>query len=274
MIDWVTVIAQIINFAILAVLLKVFLYDRILTALDKRKATIREQFDQAQRKADEADRQAADYRDKRRQLDDKRDEFLRQARDEAAQLRQERTDRAEQDVSERKRQWLAALDDQRVSFVADLRREAAERLGALAAKVLADLAGADLQQQAVEVFLRRLEGLDDDARRELREALDGRGVVEVAAAFDLPDKQARRVRDAVGALAGGKTEVRFATDATLVCGLQLRAGGRAVGWNIAEYAEDLADAINEAIDQQVREIRQAEDTNPGRTETEDAGHDG
>ena len=258
MIDWVTVIAQIINFVILAILLKIFLYDRVLDALDKRKANVREEFDDANRKQAAADEQAADYRRKRQDLDDRRDELMQQARDEADQLREERTGQAERDVAERKRQWLASLDDQRASFVADLRRQAAERLGALAGKVLADLADADLQQRAVEVFLRRLDGLDKAARTDLRKALAGEGTVEVAAAFDLPDKQVRRVRDAVAALADGKTEVRFATDETLVCGLQLRAGGRAVGWNIAEYAEDLADAINDSIDEQVREMRQGD----------------
>ncbi|MFW6154503.1 MAG: hypothetical protein ACOC95_04720 [Planctomycetota bacterium] len=258
MIDWVTVIAQIINFVILAILLKIFLYDRILGALDKRKAAIREQFDDAERKQAEAGEQAEGYRRKKREFDDRHDELMRQARDDAEQLREERTRQAERDVSERKRQWLASLDDQREAFVADLRRQAAERLGDLAAKVLADLADADLQQRAVEVFLRHLDSLDEATRQDLREAVAGDGTLEVATAFDLPDKQAKRLRDAVGALAGGKAEVRFVTDGALVCGLQLRAGGRALGWNIAEYAGELADAINEAIDEQVREMRQAE----------------
>ena len=258
MIDWVTVIAQIINFAILAVLLKIFLYDRVLNALDKRKATLQEQSDDARRRAAEADKQAEDYRAKRQDLDDRREELTRQARDEADQLGDERRRQAERDVAERKRQWMEAVADERDAFVAYLRRRTAEQIGALAAKVLSDLADADLQQRAVEVFLRRLEGLDEGERKDLRRAFAGDGAVEVASAFDLPDRQARRVRDAVAALAGGKAEVRFATDGALVCGLQLRAGGRAVGWNIAQYAEELAEDIHEAVDEQVRRMRQAE----------------
>jgi F-type H+-transporting ATPase subunit b len=36
LIDWFTVVAQIVNFLILVALLKHFLYDRIIRAMDKR----------------------------------------------------------------------------------------------------------------------------------------------------------------------------------------------------------------------------------------------
>jgi F-type H+-transporting ATPase subunit b len=49
LIDWVTVVAQIINFLILVYLLKRFLYGPIVQAMNEREERIREEIEQADR---------------------------------------------------------------------------------------------------------------------------------------------------------------------------------------------------------------------------------
>jgi F-type H+-transporting ATPase subunit b len=256
MVDWVTIGAQIVNFIILVVLLKIFLYDRVLEAMDKRKARVEGQFEQASRKKSEAENEAQEYRQKRRELDDQREKLLQQARKDAEQARRERRTQAEEEVRRLKQQWVQSVEDQRADFVSDLRRQTARQLGDLASKVLDDLADASLQQQVVAAFLQRVRDLDEDARRDFREVLSTEEKpLEVAAAFDIDQDQAGQIRDAIQALSEDEADIRFVKSSDLICGIQLRAGGRAVGWNVAEYVEELVDQIGETIDGKIRELR-------------------
>jgi len=285
MIDWVTIGAQIVNFIILVVLLKIFLYDRVLEAMDKRKARVEGRFEQASRKESEAENEAREYRQKRRELDDQREKLLQQAREDAEQVRRERRTQAEEEVRRLKQQWVQSVEDQRADFLSDLRRQTARQVGDLASKVLDNLADASLQQQVVAAFLQRVRDLDDDARRELREALLGEEQpLEVAAAFDIDEDQAGQIRDAIQALSENETDIRFVRNLDLICGIQLRAGGRAVGWNVAEYVGELVDQIGETIDGKIRELRgerrrQAQgegesddDSQPQQNSQSDKGH--
>ena len=66
LIDWFTVIAQIINFLVLVALLKRFLYGRIIKAMDQREEKIAFRLADAERKRNEAEQEAQAYRKKNR----------------------------------------------------------------------------------------------------------------------------------------------------------------------------------------------------------------
>ena len=60
-IDWITVLAQIINLAVLAWLLKKFLYKPVLDMVDQRQALIDSEIQKAQDAAKQAQKDAASY---------------------------------------------------------------------------------------------------------------------------------------------------------------------------------------------------------------------
>jgi len=61
-IDYFTIFAQIINFLVLVLLLKHFLYGRIIKAMDEREKRIESQLQEAAKKKKEADEEADSYR--------------------------------------------------------------------------------------------------------------------------------------------------------------------------------------------------------------------
>ena len=67
MIDWFTVVAQIINFLILVVLLKYFLYGRITAAMEQRQQEIATRWNDAERDREKAAQEADAVRRKSRQ---------------------------------------------------------------------------------------------------------------------------------------------------------------------------------------------------------------
>jgi F-type H+-transporting ATPase subunit b len=67
LIDWFTVAAQIVNFLILMALLKYFLYDRVVKAMDEREEKIHSRLQQAESLRQEAEREREVYRHKNRE---------------------------------------------------------------------------------------------------------------------------------------------------------------------------------------------------------------
>ena len=82
LIDWFTVIAQIINFLILMWLLKRFLYKPILQAVDARDKKIKAQLQEAEQKMQQATTERKTYEQKNAEFDQQRQAMLKTATDE------------------------------------------------------------------------------------------------------------------------------------------------------------------------------------------------
>jgi F-type H+-transporting ATPase subunit b len=68
--DWFTLVAQIVNFLILVLLLKHFLYSRIVQVMDDRERHITAQLEEAEQKQRQADQEADNYRKQQTELEE------------------------------------------------------------------------------------------------------------------------------------------------------------------------------------------------------------
>ncbi|MCK4469172.1 MAG: F0F1 ATP synthase subunit B, partial [Desulfobacterales bacterium] len=82
LIDWFTVIAQIINFLVLVYLLKCFLYGPIIKAMDKRQEKIALRLEGARKKKQEAEQEAELFLKKNKEFDSRYEEMLSQIKKE------------------------------------------------------------------------------------------------------------------------------------------------------------------------------------------------
>lgn len=262
LIDWVTVIFQIVNFLILLALLKWLLFDRIVRVIDERRARIEAEEQEAHRGRQEARQEARRHREKSEEIDRKRDELLAEARRDARQRREELREQAERDVAASRAEWERSFRRQREDFLADLRRQIGSRVCDVARKALADLADAELEGQVIAVFRRRLESVEDDQREEFRQALrEGNGVVTVSTAWELSDSQRKELTKALKPITDG-AEMSFECNKDLLCGLRVAAGGRAVEWSISAWLDELTEHVDESLRQRVEQEREA----PGATQ--------
>ena len=83
LIDWFTVVAQIVNFLILVGLLKYFLYGRIIRAMDQREERIAARLAEAQQREQEAKEERQHYQARKEELEKQKGGILAQAREEA-----------------------------------------------------------------------------------------------------------------------------------------------------------------------------------------------
>lgn len=258
-IDWVTVIAQIINFLILVGLLKLLLYRPITRAMENRRQAIKSQIEEAEQREQEAEDRGREYEEKRRSLEQQRDDVLEGAQTDAEQRRQEMIEEARREVEGLERRWRENLREEREAFLRELRRRMGSRLCAVARDALQDLANAELQSQVVSVFLDRIDDLDEERRRELGAAVEeAQHPPEVISAFDLSEDERERLEGAVRDVLDTDRGIEFQLSQDLVCGVELNLGGRKLAWSLDSYLDRLEESIAEVLASEAEEEEENE----------------
>jgi len=243
-IDWITVSAQIVNFLVLVWLLQRFLYRPVMNAMERREERITGRLREAQEREQKADKAAADFRQRREELDAERQKLLRQARADAEDEKRQLLEEARAEVAQAREQWQHQVAAEKQEFLDALRRDAARSIQAVAAKAIGDLAGVPLQDQIIATFLEQLRSLDADARKTLAQES---GAVQVATAVELDSTARGRVTRAIHEQLAADIDVDYMQADKLVCGIVLKRGGQRLGWNLADYLEELGERVEEAF---------------------------
>lgn len=254
LIDWFTVAAQVVNFLILIWLLKRFLYDRIIKAIDEREASIAGRFQEAEAREEKARQSVLELAAKKEDLEAESLKILEQVKQEADQRREELVARAKEDVEGRRSAWQESLERDRQALAGDLARLAAQGAAGMARRALEELADANLDQRALEVFLQKMGSLDDKARQELEAALADSHALVVRSAFELDQAQRDRLRQALAGLAGGAANLEFETDPELLLGLEIRLPGRKLAWSLEEYLREMGQQVEQRLERSLRSI--------------------
>jgi F-type H+-transporting ATPase subunit b len=246
-IDWFTLLAEIVNFLILVYLLRRFLYNPIIRLADEREARIAARFAEAEAREQEAAAAAAAHEQQRRELDARRQDLLDEARRAAQEERHALLERARAEVGDEQRRWQQQLARQRQTFLHDLQERTGAEVYALSARVLTDLASANLQEQIVGRFLAELRQLPAAETEAFQEHL-GDGGLEVVTAFPLSAEQRDDISAALAERLGARDlPVAFHEDEALIGGIALRLGGRQLGWTVRTYLDRLQERMEEAL---------------------------
>lgn len=248
LIDWFTVVAQIINFLILVWLLKRFLYKPILTAIDAREQRIAAKLADADAKKMEAQKERDAFQQKNEDFDNQRIERMNQVAEAVNAERAQLLDAARQESSDLRAQLQVTLKNERHSLNEALSHRAREEVFAIARKTLIDLADTTLEDRVTAVFLDRLRELDDGEMADLK--LVFKASVDpllIRTAFTLSTEQCAAIETTINGVLGEEKAVKFETAPDLISGIELVANGRKVAWSIASYLASLEESIDELL---------------------------
>ncbi|WP_295436517.1 F0F1 ATP synthase subunit B [uncultured Thiodictyon sp.] len=248
LIDWFTVGAQAVNFLVLVWLLKRFLYQPILHAIDERERRIAAELADADAKRTQAQHERETFQHKNEAFDQQRAALFTHAMDEAKAERQRLLEEARQAADDVRAKRQDALRQEADQLNQALRRRTVQEVFAIARKMLTDLAGASLEERLVAVFIERLRAMDGEAHAVFAEALKTTSdPVRVRSAFDLPAAQRTAIQDAIDTAFAPALPVRFETAPDLVSGIVLTANGQQIAWDIADYLRSLERGVGELL---------------------------
>ena len=251
LIDWFTVAAQMLNFLILVWLLKRFLYQPILNAIDAREKRIAAELADAAAKKTEAEKERDDFQNKNKAFDEQRSALLAKATDEAKAERERLLDEARKAADSLRAAQASALHNDQVKLGSEITRLATEQVFEIARKTLSDLATVSLEERIGEVFTRRLREMNGKAKQELGDALKTSPDASVVrSAFDLPAEQKAAIQNALNETFSSEIRIRFETSQAQVCGIELTANGQKISWSIADYLKALDQKVGALLDAQ------------------------
>lgn len=236
LIDWFTVFAQLVNFIILMALLKRFLYQPILDALNAREQKINQQLEDAERIQCEAEQARSEYLAKQTQFETRKSALMQQAQDEAHYERDKLIKAARNEAERLRSNELQAWRHEQIASRHELISRIHQEIFALSRQALEDLASVNLEQALCETFARQLQTLDDAEVESFREAAaSSSSPVAVRSAFELPDSGKDHLAQAIRAWVSADIAIEFTTEPDLVCGIELLCNGRKLAWHIADY---------------------------------------
>ncbi len=243
LIDWFTVVAQGLNFIVLVWLLKRYLYKPVLAAIDAREKHIASAIADAdlQKKAAEQERKA--FEAKKAALDMQGDALLKQAVSAADAERARLQVDARAEAHSLREKQMAALREEQARLRENIANLAQQEVVAIARKVLADLAGASLEERMAVVFLQHLHALHAAAKKSLAAAFDSASEAVVRSAFELAEAQRALIQNAVRQEFPASSTLRFVVAAEMRCGVELLVGGQRLSWSIADYMDELEQRI-------------------------------
>lgn len=248
LIDWFTVLAQVLNFLVLVWLLKRFLYRPILNAIDAREKRIALALADAEARKAEAVNELDEFKHKNDAFDQQREELLNKATDEARAESRRLLNEARDAAVALRIQRQEALRDEEDDLHQAISRRTQQEVFAIARKALADLAETSLEERMVDVFVHKLAGLKSGDKGLLVSALKATsGPVVVRTTFDLPPAQRTATEGAVKETLGMETQVRFETTPDLISGIELTTDGQKVAWSIADYLASLEQGVAELL---------------------------
>ena len=256
LIDWFTVGAQALNFLILVWLMKRFLYQPILHAIDEREKRIAAELSDADAKKAEAQKERDEFQHKNEAFDQQRAELLSKATIDAKAERQRLLNEARQaaDALSAKRQETLRNDAHLLNQA--ISRRTQQEVFAIARKALTDLATTSLEERLGEVFTRRLREMDSQAKEGLAEAL--KTAIEpslVRSAFDLPAEQRAVIQNALNETFSAEVHIRFETAPDLISGIEFTtANGQKLAWSIADYLVSLEKGVDELLKEKDKPI--------------------
>ncbi len=245
-VDFITLLAQIVNLAILIWLLKKFLYKPLLDMIDARQAKILKDVQDAQKAAEAAKAEEAVYAQKVEAFEKERQVLLKEATEEAQKLKSTLSEEARQTVSASRERWKEELILEKKSFDLQMRNAIVNQFKLFATKALSDMADVTLQTQIEKQFQKKLKTLSVVEKKRFLAEAEQTGQVHLTAAFDKPSADLKK---AVQTLLKLPSDIRFIThkEPTLICGLELHAGESTITWNLAGYLEDFSSHLDATL---------------------------
>lgn len=233
-IDGFTIVAQMVNFLVLVLLLKRFLYGPVMRAMDQREARIAKRVADSEKAQQEARQRADDLAEQQQAFLNDKAKLLAEARTQIEQWREEKIERLRREIDALRRSWLEQVDHDRQAFLLKLKSDAVRHVMRMGDKVIRDLADQQMEAHIISVFMEKT-GAENKAFRSDTYA----GSVRLISGFELSDDVQARVRDTCTQWFPSAQPVEFEVSGELGMGVEVLAGDRKVAWNLEKYLQEL-----------------------------------
>lgn len=248
-IDWITLIAQIINFLLLLFLLKHFLFDKIVAAMRKRQQKIDDRLQDAKSTKEEAEEQLQEYKNMKEELEDRKEKIIQTAEKEARDKKEQLLDDARQEIDRVSEKWKAAVEQEKEAFIKSLRLQVGNEIYETARRVLKDLADEEIESAITNKFIEKLAHLSDADKKQIKEHYPDSGNLIVRSHYKLNQNQQKKLNQTLKKNLDLNPKIDFKVTDELIGGIELLVNGYKVVWSIDEHTLNLQNKFDQYFEQ-------------------------
>lgn len=246
--DGFTVCAQLLNFLLLAWLLKRFLYKPVLDAIDAREKLIASQLQDAEQQKSVARKERQEFQNKNEAFEMKRETLFGELHETVKRERLRKLDEVRTEAIALRAGFAEKISSERDAWQREIKQRTQREVFSIARQTLEDLAQASLEDQIADVLIRRLEDLDPGEKAKLVTfAKSATHPVLVHSAFELSPSQRNLIQSTLSETLGIPVVPQFEVVPAVVCGIEILLNGHKVAWSIADYLASVERSLNELL---------------------------
>lgn len=244
--NWTTFLLEVINFLILVWLLKRFLYQPVLNAIENRQHKIKADLLQATAVQEEAHALKKRYESRLADWEREKRTAFDTLEIEIAQERGRLLEQLDTEIAQQRLKSQAREQQQQTQWRTQAEAEAVQIGSAFASRLLTKLAGPELDMQLQQLLVEELAALPDEARDDLRRGWQDDTVsVEVLSATPLDTGRQTAIRQAVEQALGPLTaHWQFCADDSLIAGLRISIGSWVLQANLQDELRFFSEAAH------------------------------
>lgn len=247
LIDWFTVIAQIINFLILLAILKYFLFNRISAAMRARKQAIDSAIDDAASKSEQASQELDAYRQKTRDIEEQRARLIEEAEQDARKQGETELEQVRTMAREEQKHFEEALFEKKREVAERLRRLSLSDAAGITRHALMELAESPVEERLVDVFVRRLKDIPEARRKELTAAVRNSGRLAVKGSFPITAPLRKRLQDAVAEEFPEGASIEYRQVPDMILGIEMDLNCYKVRWSVDDFIRDVEQGVSNVL---------------------------
>lgn len=235
-------LVQILNFAILFVVLRVWVLKPILGLLERRREKIAQGLEDARIAAEARENAETEAEKVITEAKVKANEILQEAANRAVLVQKDMVEQAELDISKERETGLKEIELERNRLLGDLRKQVAALSISAAQKLIGESLIQDKESQH-----RLLDEFFSGVKGDKVVVLEGLGIAgqhaEVTSALPLTPEERDTVKNEILQKSGAGTTITFKVDPGILGGLIIRIGDQIVDGSVAGQLQDLRQSL-------------------------------
>jgi len=249
-INWSTLVLQILNFVVMALILTRFFFKPVIQTLDERSKRVTSALDEAEKREQQAHEAQAQYE---KLLTEAQEQVLamnQRAQEELQETRQRILAEAREEILTMRAKTEAELEEARQQAIAQHRHELGRLATTLSGRLMRQAGGEQFQRSSMLEFLKRLSSFPkDDYQRALASVQAETVQVQIVSAGDLDEDTRSQIESQLSEILDRSMEVSFKRDPSLLGGATMRLGDVVVDGSLAGQLQTLSERYLADVEQ-------------------------
>ncbi len=249
LIDPFTTVAQIVNFFILILLLKRFLYRPILKAMEQREKKIINCLQEAEIEVKNAQKEAEIYRKKQQKWEELKRKRFEQLKEEVAEQKKVLIANAEEEIEALRTQWYEQLQQEKQTFLESLHQQVNEQIMKIARQAFQNLADSSLEHQMISKFIEGLPNLSQEQIKMTHPLINTEHqCLTISSSFPIDSSQKEQLIQALKNHFHKDINVTFQTTTDRICGIELCNHDYRISWHLDHYLDELEAKMSQLLE--------------------------